>query len=60
MFFYFLKLFLRSAYQNDPKHKKKINILQKKKLILDICDNINTTPGKIINIIALHCSLRRV
>jgi hypothetical protein len=24
IFFIFLKLFLRSAYQNDPKHKKKI------------------------------------
>jgi len=55
MFFHFLKkLFLKSVYQNDIKHTKKI------KLILNICDNINTTPGKIINIIALHCSLRRV
>jgi len=28
IFFYFLK----SAHQNDPKHTKKINFLQKKKL----------------------------
>jgi hypothetical protein len=30
IFFIFLKLFLRSARQNDPKHTKKINFLQKK------------------------------
>jgi hypothetical protein len=31
IFFIFLKPFLRSAHQNDPKHKKKIILLQKKK-----------------------------
>jgi len=31
MFFIFKKLFLRSAHQNDPKHKKKL-IFSKKKI----------------------------
>ena len=36
IFFYFLKLFLRSAHQNDRKHTKKINFKQKNLTFLKI------------------------
>ena len=37
IFFLFLNFFLRSAYQNDPKHIKKIIFLPKNNLIFMEC-----------------------
>ena len=52
IFFIFLKLFLRSAHQNDPKHIKKLIFSQKKNFFENIiCTTFPNTLVKVTNLI---------